>query len=167
MRILLSLIFCLFFISNSYCLPTYTEICSKLLDQSNWQGRKCEGMNMQGSPMGEMVTASRTYIKGDKKIEVMVLTGMAAASYNAQIQQSFQVDTSDEFVKVMDINGYKVAVSYDKMQHSGGIVVPFKSKDNPSNVVAVMVFSFENMSWEEALRFAKGFSWDGIGKLFK
>lgn len=147
-------------------MPPYKVICSALEDQSGWRAEPCEGMNMQGSPMGDMVTANRSYTKGNKKIDVMVIGGMNAMGYWAPFQANMQVDSSEQFVKLTQIKGFNVGISYEKKQKSGGVVIAFESKDAPGTTRAVMVFNFTNMGWRDALCFAKKFDWEKIRRLF-
>lgn len=97
----------------------------------------------------------------------MVLSGMNAMGMWAPYQNNMQIDTSDQFVKVTNIKGHNVAISYEKGDKSGGITIAFNSKKNPGMVNAVLVFSFSNMHWKDALEFAKKFDWDKLHKLFK
>ncbi len=151
---------------SAYCLPSYSKVCKALLEVRGWKASVCEGMNMQGSPMGNMVTANRTYIQGNKKVEVVVMSGMGAMGYWAPFQSNMQIDTPKQFVKVVQIRGHNVGISYDKETKSGGVIVALGSPGGPGMVKAILGFNFYNMDWEEALSFAKKFDWDKLEKIF-
>ena len=167
-RNFLLVIFLVFFNSSLvFSFPNYSTICAQLEEIPGWNSDKCEGVNVQGTPMGNMVSAQKRYIKGNKQVDVAVFSGMNAMGMWAPYQNNMQVDSTEQFIKVTKINGYNVAISYEKKNKTGGIVIGFNSKKNPGMVDAVLVFNFSNMHWKDGLEFAKKFDWDKIRELFK
>ncbi len=53
--------------SYGFSMPSYTEICAQLRSVSGWSSGKCDGMNAKATPMGDMVSAQKEYLKGNKK----------------------------------------------------------------------------------------------------
>ncbi len=154
----------LFMTSVSYALPGYSVLCSFLEDISGWDGESCEGMNMQGAPMGEMVTASKKYTAGQKSIEVVIVGGTSSFGMWAPFQSHIEINTPDNFLKVVNEKGFDIGISYDKKDKSGSIVIPLKK--GPNNIVAVLCFNFSHMNWKEALQFAKKFNWKKLNNKF-
>jgi len=153
-------------IHRGECFSSYTDICKALTDQKGWSANECEGMNMQG-PMGNMVTANRSYTRGNKKVDVIVMNGMSAMGYWAPFQAQMQMETKDEFIKIMQIKGFNVGISYKKKEKEGAVVVSFGLQNTSGMMAGVMVFNFSNMDWKEALSFAKKFDWNKIKNFFK
>jgi len=87
-------------------LPPYKTLCNELKDLPGWQAGKCEGMNVSGSPIGEIVSAHRSYTQGNKRIEVMIISGMQAMGYWTPFTSHIQMETDKEFVKATNINKF-------------------------------------------------------------
>jgi len=109
-------------IATAGTLPSYTELCNRLVNINGWQAEDCDGMNMSGSGMS-MVSSTRTYTSGDKRVE-------------------------------------------EKQNNSGSIVI-LLDKGGETPMKPILVGSFENMHWEDALEFLKQFDWDDLAKAFK
>ncbi|OAG27879.1 hypothetical protein [Thermodesulfatator autotrophicus] len=150
--------------SLAYKLPSYQEVCSVLTDLKGWQAEECSGMNVS-TPMGEMVTAERSYQKGDKEISVMVIHGMQAVQFWQPYAYVTEMDSPESYVKLTTINGFKVGISHDKQTNSGSVVVLLNEK---SGVVAtIFALQYNDMSWKDGLKLARQFNWKKIGKFFE
>jgi len=149
----------------AYQLPSYKTLCKELKDLPGWQAEQCEGMNMSGSPMGEMASAHRSYSKGNQRIEATIVCGMQAMGYWAPFAYKMQVETDKDFVKVTEVNGYGVGINYDKQTKTGSIIV--RLTRGKKETKAVFLLNFENMSWQEALEIAKKFDWGAMEKLLR
>ena len=144
----------------AWALPGYKQLCAELPDLSGWKAEQCSGMTMS-NPMlgGEMVTASRTYTKGDASLEVTVVTGMQAMMMWAPYSSGMQMENDEELIKIEKIDGFGVGIGYDKKAHSGTIVVQLSQN-------AVLGVTFEGMQWQEALKEAKKLHWRKLRALF-
>ncbi len=149
--------------------PPYQKLGALLKSIAGWQAEKCEGMNMTGSPMGELASAHRAYSKGGKHLEAQIFCGIQWAMGTwAPFASNFQMDSTEEFIKTTTINGFPVGINYHKKDRHGAIVVCLDKDLQASQMVrGVFVLSFENMSWQEALEIAKKFDWEGMKKLLK
>jgi len=139
--------------------PEYKAICDSLGEIAGWQADKCEGTKMSNPMMGEMVSANRSYRAGEKHLNVTVVSGMQAMGMWAPFMSGTQVENDEALMKIEQINGFNVGITYDKKEHSGGIVVQLASN-------AMLAFEFENMDWKEALEAAQKLDWQALKSLF-
>jgi len=141
-------------------LPDYQTLCSALAEMPGWTAEeKCDGMKMAG-PMGEIVTATRIFRQGDATLEVAVMSGMQAAMAWSTFATGVEMESDEALMKTRKMGEFNVGISYDKKEHSGGIVVRLASN-------AVLVGSFENMEWEKALEALKSLDWEKLAALFR
>jgi hypothetical protein len=141
-------------------MPDYQTICGALEGLPGWSKEdKCDGMRMSG-PMGEMVTATQKYTKGEGSLELTVVSGMQAAMLWSTYASGMEMETDEILVKVQKINGYPVGLSYDKQERSGSIIVQLTPN-------AVLGANFEKMEWSEALQALQKLDWDALASLFK
>ena len=159
-RILITLILTLGIGAFARNLPEYKTLCIQLPPLEGWTAAECNGMKMSNPMLGEVVTASRSYTKDGKSVEVSVLSGMQAAMTWAPYQTGMIIENDEELMKVKTIDGFTVGIEYDKKTHSGGVVVQLLPK-------AILVFNYENMDWKEALKLAKEFDWKKLRSLFR
>ncbi|MBW1974144.1 MAG: hypothetical protein JRI45_01030 [Deltaproteobacteria bacterium] len=152
-------------IATAGTLPSYTELCNRLVNINGWQAEDCDGMNMSGSGMS-MVSSTRTYTSGDKRVEVVVACGTATAGYWAPFQSGITVESKEQVVKTEEIDSYRVGIAFEKQNNSGSIVI-LLDKGGETPMKPILVGSFENMHWEDALEFLKQFDWDDLAKAFK
>ncbi len=151
--------------AHAYKLPAYSKLCKQLKDLKGWEAEKCTGMNMTASPMGEVVSASRSYTKGEYSINAAIVSGMQASSYWAPFAYNMQMDSDDQFVKITKIKGFSVGIIYNKKDKSGNIAVLLKKSSN-NTPAALFNLGFDNMDWKKALDIAKTFDWKAIEALF-
>jgi len=145
-------------------LTSYKKLCKALKDLPGWHAKKCEGMKISGSPMGEIVSAHRVYTQENKRVEAMVIGSMQAMGYWAPFASHMQMESDEEFVKVTNIDGHDVGIGYHKQDKTGGIVVKLTGREE---IFAVFVLNFNGMDWQEALKIVKQFDWDKMAKLLK
>ena len=151
--------------AHAYKLPAYSKLCEHLKDLKGWQAEKCTGMNMTASPMGEVVSATRSYSMGDESVNAVIVSGMQATSYWAPFAYNMQMDSDDQFVKITKIKGFSVGIIYNKKDKSGNIAVLLKKSGN-NTPAALFNIGFNNMDWEKALDIAKKFNWTAMKNLF-
>ncbi len=140
-------------------LPGYDVLCQQLPQLKGWKATKCDGMKMTNPIFGEVVTASKTYTKGDSSLNVSVLSGMQAMMAWAPYQTGTMIETDESLMKVEKIDGFAVGIGYDKKDKGGAIVVQLAPN-------AVLVVNYEKMRWQEALKEAKRFDWKKLRTLF-
>ena len=160
--VLSAIIICISFTPAFAEMPGYAELTKLLVDISGWEASEATGMNMTG-PMGEMVNAVREYEKDDMTISAQIIVGMAAQGAWAPFQAGYSIDTPETSVKTMDISGYRVGISHEKKEKSGGIVVLLPAEGTSG----IFTLAYEGMSSDEALDIAKKFSWKSIEEAIK
>ncbi|AEH46078.1 hypothetical protein Thein_2230 [Thermodesulfatator indicus DSM 15286] len=148
----------------AFKLPSYQEVCALLTDLQGWQAENCSGMNMN-TPMGEIVTAERSYKKGNYEISVMVIHGIQATQFWQPFAYVTEVDTPENYSKLTTVDGFKVGISHEKQTNSGSVVVLLNEKD--SMAATIFVVQYNDMSWKDGLRLARQFDWKKIEKAFK
>ncbi len=146
-------------------LPSYKTICTHLGDISGWKSDKCSGMNVSGSPMGNIVSANREYSKDGKELNVSVISGMQAIAGWAPFANNLNMETNESLAKTLDINGYRAGINYDKQEKAGSIAVCLEQKN--SQCEAIFGMSFSNMNWKDALELVKKFDLKEIEGIFK
>ena len=146
-------------------LPSYKTICSHLGDIPGWKSDKCSGMNLSSSPMGNIVSANREYSKGDKEINVSVISGMQAIAGWAPFAGNLNMETNESLVKTLDISGYRAGINYHKQEKAGSITICLEQKN--SQCEAIFGISFSNMNWEDASELVKNFDLKEIESIFK
>jgi len=141
-------------------MPSYQELCSAVTTPEGWSVEgKCDGMKMSG-PMGEVVTATKKFVNGEKSMEVGVMSGMQAMGLWAPFMTGMTMENDEMLVKVEKIDDFSVGISYDKKQHNGGIVVKLAPN-------AVLTGNFEQMDWKEALEILRKLDWKQLRSLFE
>jgi len=164
--VLIGLFYALMFSISSFAegLPSYKVVCKNITDIPNWTGSECSGMNESGTPMGDIVTASRDYEKKDKAFHVSVISGMQAMASWMPFATNINIETDENVVKTLTIQDYRAGLSYDKKEKSGGIFICLKTENNQCKVI--FGTSFENMKYEDALDLIKNFDLKSISGIF-
>ncbi|WP_300369018.1 hypothetical protein [Hydrogenimonas sp.] len=140
-------------------LPDYKVLCDKIGDIPGWTMSQCEGMKMTNPMMGDVVTATKSYTKGDATIETTVVSGMQAMMMWGPYSTGTEVENDEALVKIEKVDNFTVGISYDKQERSGGIVVQLA----PNAVLAV---NFENLDWKDALEMVKKLDWKDLAEQF-
>ncbi len=152
----------------AFNLPSYSELCKKLGDLPGWKAGECTGINAT-NPMGEVASATRTYTRDKQELNIQLVLGAAAMAAAGPLayQQSFEMDSPEEYVKITTIDGFRVGIQYDKKTRSGTLAVfltePPKTMD-PAGIsqMAMLVVGYQDMNWKEALSWAKKFDWKAL-----
>jgi hypothetical protein len=135
-----------------------------LIDQPEWDAQEAKGMSMDMGAM-KMITASRSYTQGDKKIDAMVIIGNQAMAQGKM--QQMKAESSNARVNITTIDGFPVQTVYEKNKQSSSVVV-FLSKNQTKG--AMFMLSCKGLSENEATGMAKKFSWKkmkaAVEKLF-
>ncbi len=152
---------------NSYAeLPSYTKICSVMQNISGWTvENKCDGTNMSGTSVGDVVVATKTFTKGKKRLEVSVMSGMQAMMNWGIFQSNISIETNNNVMKTMKIQGYHGGVSYDKTTNGGFVYVCLKENNGQCGVL--FGIQFENMGYKDAVDLAKNYNLKDIEEIFK
>jgi len=141
-------------------LPDYKTLCADFPDIGGWKVTKCDGMKMTNPMFGEVVTAAKTYTKGDSEADVSVLSGMQAMMMWAPFAMGTQIENDENLIKLEKIDGFDVGISHNKKEHSGTIVVLLAPN-------AVMGIEYDGMDWKEAMKEAKKLNWKKLRSLFQ
>jgi len=141
-------------------MPSYQDLCTALSAPQGWNLEgKCDGMKMSG-PMGEMVSATINLVNGDKRLEVVITSGMQAMGMWAPFMTGMEMESDGQLVKTEKIDGFPVGITYDKNEKSGGVIVKLAPN-------AVMAGNFEQMDWKEALEVLRKLDWQKLRSLFE
>ena len=124
-----------------------------LVDLSGWAADPAEGVNMN-MPGMKMINAMREYNQGGRQATAMVMVGSTGMT-QGQMQQ-MNMETGQAKVRVVTINGFKVHISFDKADNSGGITVFLRQRQNDS---AFFTLYFKGISEKDGLALAKKFDW--------
>ena len=137
--------------------------CFKTLP--GWKAEEVAGMSMNYSGMN-MVTANRTYKKGEKELQVSFISGAAPGMQtDIDMEGNFQMETSEGSIKMKKIRGKTVTLVYDKKEKDSTITVILKRPENKKNGKgAVLNFTCQNMTMEVCLELAKKFEWNCFEK---
>ena len=143
-------------------MPGYAELANLLVDIQGWEASDATGMNMSG-PMGDMVNAVREYEKDGKSLSAQIIVGIAAQGAWAPFETGYSMDSSEILVKTMDISGFRVGISHEKKEDSGGIVVLLNAEGSSG----IFTLAYEGISYDEALSIAQRFPWKSIEEAIK
>ena len=146
--------------AGTAALPASAQLCQQLVDIPGWQAAQCEGTKANNSMMGEFVSATRTYTRGDESLHVTVVSGIQARMMWSPYAAGTQVENAESLVKITKIKGFPVGITYDKRNRSGGIVVQLGFQ-------AVMAAEFEQMDWQSALKTLQALDWKAMQALFR
>ncbi len=146
-------------------LPSYKKLCSVMENISGWQlDEKCDGTNMSGTSVGSVVIATKTFSKGDKKLEISVISGMQAMASWGMFQTGISIETNDSLMKTMNIQEYRGGVSYDKKANSGVVYVCLKNVNSQCRVLFSL--KFDNIKYKDAIDLVKNYNLKAIRDAF-
>jgi hypothetical protein len=102
-----------------------------------------------------MMTATRSYQRGNSTLNAGILTGPPAQAGLGMIQGGMKLQTSEVHVSVDVINGMKVAHTFTVKDQTGGIFVGLTDS-------ALFSFGFTSVAEDEATALAKRFDWKAM-----
>ena len=129
-----------------------------LINLAGWQAEKADGMSMATGGM-RMITANRTYKKGQLELNATVMIGSQAMAMGKT--QQMQMENDDVRVKMTTIDDFQTSLSYNKQENDGGIMVVLENKRNNT---AMFILNFQGMDENQALKLAKKFDWQAMKK---
>ena len=132
----------------------YERLYPLLIDLPGWTGAKPDGMAMQVAGMS-MMTATRSYTRGNSTLNAGILTGAPAQAGLAMIQGGMKLQTPEVHVSVDVINGMKVARTFSVKDQTGGLFVGL-------NDSGLFSFAFTSVPEDEAVALAKRFDWKAM-----
>ncbi|MDA3884008.1 MAG: hypothetical protein PF638_00260 [Candidatus Delongbacteria bacterium] len=127
-----------------------------MVDIKGWEAEEAEGISMDMGGM-KMINAVREYTNGDKEFLVTVLIGTNTI-ISGQMPQ-MDVETSEGNYETKKINGMNVHLAFDKIEKVGAIIIDLGKNETDGGF---LMFSYEKMKPEEALKLAEGFDWNMI-----
>lgn len=165
--VLISTIIILFtlMISTGYCPDRSDDLKALLIDLKEWKAEKAEGssVNMPGM---KMITAIRSYSKGEMNLDVTILVGSSVILMGQTPEVS--AETDEVKLTTSDIDGFKVIQAFDKSENGGYIVINIDKKETEGSLFMI---SYSGISSKEVLAIAKKFNWKKIktttGKLME
>ncbi|RLD98897.1 MAG: hypothetical protein DRI91_02085 [Aquificota bacterium] len=140
----------------------YQDLTRFLVNLPGWTAGGPEGVNMEG-PQGKVVTATRSYKRGNQSLTATIMVGNSAMMAWAPFQMGMTVETPEVLIKTISYKGLKAGINYDKKEKGGGIVVQL-STQNPT---AAFVINFEAMDYNEALKLLDHFDVKGMASAVK
>jgi len=105
---------------------------------------KCEFINIQNN-FGTSQQAYQEYSKNGNKIILTLIKGRMAQQAIAPFMAPMQIETNEMLMKVTDCDGFKCAISYNKKENGGVIIILLNQ-----NIPAALTMNFENISIEMA-----------------
>jgi len=127
------------------------NLCSLLPDKIDGfnESVKCKYVNMQ-SDYGSSSQAYKEYKKNNNKIALQIMKGSMAYQVMSPFMMPVQVETDEMLMKITTCKGFKCAVTYDKKENNGIIIVLLDQK-TPS----VLTLNYENMNADNAMELLK------------
>ncbi|MFQ6082204.1 MAG: hypothetical protein ACE5WD_02460 [Candidatus Aminicenantia bacterium] len=102
----------------------FRELIPFLKDISGWTGEKPEGSTISYGEY-KLSQVSRSYSSGEKELTINILDGayvpMAYASF--QMMRAFEIDTSDEYIRKIEISGFPAVERYEYDDKEGTIII--------------------------------------------
>jgi hypothetical protein len=132
----------------------FQRLMPLLIDLDGWQGKKPDGMSME-MPGGSMTTATREYDRGPARLHASVVVGQAAIGALAPMLAKMNITTAEGHMLTDTMHGMQVMKSYTTAQKSGALLVAL-DKD------AMVSFSYNGITEDEALALAEKFDWKAI-----
>jgi hypothetical protein len=141
-------------VSSAHAEPAFQRLTPLLIDLDGWQGKKPDGMSME-MPGGSMTTATREYDRGPARLHASVVVGQAAIGALAPMLAKMNITTAEGHMLTDTMHGMQVMKSYTTAQKSGALLVAL-DKD------AMVSFSYNGITEDEALALAEKFDWKAI-----
>jgi len=141
-------------VSSARAEPAFQRLTPFLIDLDGWQGKKPDGMSME-MPGGSMTTATREYDRGPARLHASDVVGQAAIGALAPMLAKMNITTAEGHMLTDTMHGMQVMKSYTTAQKSGALLVAL-DKD------AMVSFSYNGMTEDEALALAEKFDWKAI-----
>ncbi|GAB6074027.1 hypothetical protein [Nautilia lithotrophica] len=138
------LLLILFLISFALAQNNLCNLLPDKIDGFN-ESMKCKYVNMQ-SNYGTSSQAYKEYKKNDNKIALQLMKGSMAYQLMSPFMMPVQVETNEMLMKVTSCNGFKCAITYDKKENNGIIIVLLDQ-----NAPSVLTLNYENMNADEAM----------------
>ena len=146
-------------------MPSYKSLCKAMQNIDGWSvDEECSGSNMSGTSVGDVVVATKSFAKGDKRLEISVLSGMQAVTNWSMFQTGISIETDENTVKTITIQGRKGGISYDKKENSGVVYVCLKHQNSLCNVLFAL--NFENMDYKDTVGIVKHYDLKAIENVF-
>jgi hypothetical protein len=140
--------------SSAHADQAFQRLTPLLIDLDGWQGKKPDGMSME-MPGGSMTTATREYDRGPARLHASVVVGQAAIGALAPMLAKMNITTAEGHMLTDTMHGMQVMKSYTTAQKSGALLVAL-DKD------AMVSFSYNGITEDEALALAEKFDWKAI-----
>ena len=132
-------------------------LCGALKPFKGWQTEQCDAIEMADPMGGDMIIVSQVSVQKDKTVNLSIVTGSRAQMAQAQFQRGYALENDKMLMKTMRVDGFPVSVTYDKTRNQGGLTVQLSKR-------AILVLTFEGMSWQEALELLKQEDWKALRK---
>jgi hypothetical protein len=133
---------------------SFQRFIPTLIDLPGWKGNKPDGMTLEMSG-SSMITATRSYERGEARLNASVLTGMAAQGALAATSTGIKIETADMHIITSTMDGFQVTKSYTVSNKAGAIMIAL-------GPAAVFTLTFNNIPEDEALTLARKFDWKGM-----
>lgn len=166
MSVFKTLIFILFItiaVSGSLYALSYEELLPYLKDIDGWNSKKGMGVNIDGKH-NDFIMAERIYTRPDALITAKVISGMQAQMQWATYSSQKDYETEDKLLLLKEIQGFSTIVVFNKENREGSILILLNPDSQPS---AILNFSFQGISYKEALEFAQKFDLQGLSAVIK
>jgi hypothetical protein len=141
--------------SAAHAQQSFQRFIPLLIDLPGWKADKPDGMSME-MPGNSMVTATRTYARGEAHLDAQIISGPVAQGTLAMATEAgMKIETSEGRMSTSTIDGLRVVTTFTVSDKSGAILVAL----GPS---ALFTLSFTGVAEDEALALAKKFNWKAM-----
>jgi len=141
----------------------WKELVPFLVDLKDWNAEgEAEGRTISMGTFS-MSQAERSFSSGDKSFKINLVDGGYAPMVYAGIKMamSFEIDTSDEYIKKMTVKGFPGIEKYNRTDKSADIIILI----NDRFIIQIEGENFSDPS--ELVAVSKTLDLEGIAKLEK
>jgi hypothetical protein len=139
---------------------SFDPLLPLLVDIAGWKADKAEGIDFSQAGM-QGVSVIREYSSGEKGLSAAIMMGtQAGAQWMPEYKEGFKVESPEGSMEVRKLNGFLVYQAYNIGDSTGGLIVLLleAAADKPGSG-ALLVVSFEGVSFDEGLKLAQKFDW--------
>lgn len=124
-----------------------------LVNIEGWEAQPAKGMSMV-NPQMKMISARRSYGKGDKVIAVSLLVNSGPVQ-ESDLQESSREDNLSR-VRTRLVKGFWVKSTYSKTNNSGQVIIRLAHNQDSNSL---LLANFSKMDEEEALANLEYLNW--------
>ncbi len=141
----------------------YTDLYRFLVDLKGWNATEPTGSKIDSTGM-QIVSAERTYRKGDMEMHVEIVIGPAAMGMWAPFAAGFSMENPEELFKTIKIKGLMAGVNHHKKGRDGAVIVLLSDGKNTGKG-SVFMINYLNMDYKDVVSLTEKFPLRDLNKL--